>query len=130
MAKVQILDRNIHYLQLGSGEQYHLTVTSAKKLSMNGGLVFANACSSAGSSVSFNDFQNFGWAFYEAGAEVFIGTLIPVPVRRALDFAKRFYSIWKPNEVSCAEALHIVKQEMSQANNLYWLFYCQYGARW
>jgi hypothetical protein len=120
-------DTSGHYLQLGPFQEHRLTIESVSQLSVNGGLVFANACSSAAPSYVLDDFVTFGWEFYEAGAEVFIGTLVPVPVTFALEFAQRFYRTWKPGRMGCGTALHKVKHQMSKSGNLFWLFYCQYG---
>lgn len=122
-----IIDGTEQYLRLGPREEHFLSVSSVRRLSMQGGLVFANACASAGSSTLLSP-VDFGWHFYAAGAEIFIGSLAPIPSKQALRFANEFYKTWNLGEKSCSAALQAVKKSYSDDSaSLFWLFYCIYG---
>ncbi|MBI1930349.1 CHAT domain-containing protein [Candidatus Poribacteria bacterium] len=115
-----------HYLRLGSGQEHRLTVQSVRLFRLDGGLVFANACCSAASSWFLGNFMSFGWTFYRVGAQAFIGTLVPVPTKYALEFAQKFYKLWLVERQSCGKTLRSTKISMSNSNNPFWLFYCLY----
>jgi hypothetical protein len=56
-----------------------------------GGVIFANACSSAAVQPDLNGFLAFGSEFYFKGAALFIGSLGTVTARAAIKFAQTFY---------------------------------------
>lgn len=68
------------------------SMASAEFVLKPGCLVFANACGSAAPSRFLGDLVDFGRAFSDEGAAVFIGTIGTVPTKPALDLAERFYS--------------------------------------
>lgn len=96
-----------------------------------GCLVFANACASSVPAVTFGRFTNFGWEFYRRGAEVFIGTLGPIPTSYAIQFAETFYQhlLREEGSAGCSvgEALAAARRDAENRSNLFWLLYCIYG---
>jgi hypothetical protein len=129
------LSNNEQYLRMGPNQEDRLTIAQIQGLEEVRGLVFANACCSAAPISSFVGFTNFAWEFYQKGAEVYIGTLAPVPTRYAITFADKFYELWlSQNDHSCGKALRSAKLNMKEnmiksgkTFNPFWLFYCQYG---
>jgi len=93
---------------------------------LNNALVVVNACSSDVPSLQLGSFTNLGQEFFESGADVFIGTIAPVPIQRAVRLASTFYEHLLLGE-SVGIALHNAKATMKLEGNPFWLFYCLYG---
>ncbi len=96
-------------------------------------LVFANACNSTRNIRLFDESISFGQAFCQKGANVFIGTLGPIPTAYAIEFARDVYSEIFPNNkedeqhYNVGYALAFAKQKALDKHNLFWLLYCMYG---
>ncbi len=120
-----------YYLQLDADDQqrhsYRLYNSLLRgQFSLNGALVFVNACTSDVPSLQLGSFTNLGQEFFESGADVFIGTLAPVPLQRAVRLAADFYERLLQGD-GTGIALHKAKSAMKQTGNPFWLFYCLYG---
>jgi hypothetical protein len=91
--------------------------------------VFANACASAQPYIAFGKFGSFGWEFYRQGADVFIGTLGPVPAKYAIPFAEAVYDqlVSQKGQLMIGAALANARKEAANQHNLFWLLYCLYG---
>ena len=94
-----------------------------------GSLVFANACASSAPVLTFGRFTTFGWEFYRHGAATFVGTLGPVPISYAVDFAAAVYAelFRASGSVTIGQALAAARQAAAPRHNLFWLLYCLYG---
>ena len=119
-----------YYLQLSSDPQHHRYRLYSSLLQnqfyLDNALVFVNACTSDVPSLQLGSFINLGQEFFESGADVFIGTLAPVPILRAVRLAAMFYERLLQGE-SVGIALHNTKTAMKEEGNPFWLFYCLYG---
>lgn len=116
-------------LQLGDDARspvHTLNVFSLNRLrNISHSIIFANACSSVGVGSLLEEIRNFGWEFYKKGSDAYIGTLGPVPIKYATEFAEIFYQKLLAG-VTVGDALLYAKQ-MAQRKNPYWLLYCLYG---
>lgn len=134
----------VHFTCHGLTEPHLLQIAKDRSRSQNlapqsvpflplepGCLVFANACASSVPAVTFGRFTNFGWEFYRRGAEVFIGTLGPIPTSYAIQFAETFYQhlLREEGSAGCSvgEALAAARRDAENRSNLFWLLYCIYG---
>jgi hypothetical protein len=119
-----------YYLQLNSSSpqvhKYRLYGSLLRQCYVDNALVFVNACASDVPSLKLGSFINLGHEFFECGADVFIGTIAPVPIRRAVTLAAIFYEHLADGE-SVGTALHKAKSTMKKEENPFWLFYCLYG---
>ena len=95
-------------------------------LRLDDALVFVNACTSDVTTLHYGTFKNMGQQFFESGAGTFIGTIAPVPIEQAIQFASVFYEQILAGE-SVGIALHQAKNEMKRQENPFYLFYCLYG---
>jgi len=121
-----------HLLQIASDRTRtkNLLPNTVQELSLRpGGMVFANACASAQPYIAFGKFGSFGWEFYRQGADVFIGTLGPVPTKYAIPFAEAVYEqlVNQKGQLTIGAALANARKEAADRHNLFWLLYCLYG---
>lgn len=121
-----------HLLQIASDRTRtkNLLPHTVQELSLClGGMVFANACASAQPYIAFGKFGSFGWEFYKQGADVFIGTLGPIPTKYAIPFAEMVYDRLtnRTEQSTIGIALANARKEAADQRNLFWLLYCLYG---
>lgn len=121
-----------HLLQIASDRTRtkNLLPHTVKELPLcPGGMVFANACASAQPYIAFGKFGSFGWEFYKQGADVFIGTLGPIPTKYAIPFAEMVYDRLtnRTEQSTIGIALANARKEAADQRNLFWLLYCLYG---
>jgi len=75
-------------LIIGSIRHYDMSL-------IDGCVVFANACNSAGAEPVLGEFRSLGLEFYLKGAGVVIGTIGTIPADVAVDLANSFYEALK-----------------------------------
>ncbi len=118
-----------YHLSLGPGLGRRFFVKQVQTLDLKpGAVVFANACSSAQSSLMLAELENIGFEFYLRGARPFLGTLGPVPRDDALCIARLFYAAFIGEGLSAGEALAKTRREAAKVlKRPTWMFYCLIG---
>jgi hypothetical protein len=116
------------YLEVGGKVAGRLYASDVEDFNLPpNALVFVNACSSAAASRSFRGLTSFGWAFFNAGAYAYIGTLAPVTTRVACRFAGAFFEAHLNRKLPIATAIYETRRQFVDEIDPTWLLYTIYG---